>query len=56
MKVLAVVRVDKYGRILIPKRIRDMVGMVPGEYAEMKVYKQGIMITPLHTKKLGKRQ
>jgi len=40
------VTVDKKGRVLIPKEIRDKVGLKAGNKARLKIEKENIIIMP----------
>lgn len=46
--------IDQAGRLVIPKSIRDLVGLVPGE-VEIVVYGAHIEIAPLWTDELVER-
>lgn len=38
--------IDSGGRILLPKRIRDALGLVPGSEVDISPYGSGVQITP----------
>jgi AbrB family looped-hinge helix DNA binding protein len=40
------VTVDNKGRVLIPKEVRDKVGLRPGGKARLKIEKENIVIMP----------
>ncbi|MFA4702168.1 AbrB/MazE/SpoVT family DNA-binding domain-containing protein [Pyrococcus kukulkanii] len=44
------VRIDKKGRIVIPKEMREKIGITEGSYVELEVYnKNAIIIKPLES-------
>jgi AbrB family looped-hinge helix DNA binding protein len=45
-KTMGEITVDDKGRILIPKEIRDKLGLQPGSHARLKVEKGRLIITP----------
>ncbi|MEM2260637.1 MAG: AbrB/MazE/SpoVT family DNA-binding domain-containing protein [Candidatus Methanomethylicaceae archaeon] len=44
---MEIVKVDEKGRIIIPKTIRDKVGVKEGGYVKIKIDEKGITIEPL---------
>ena len=38
--------IDSGGRLLLPKRIRDSLGLVPGTKVDISLYGSGVQITP----------
>lgn len=38
--------IDAGGRLLLPKRLRDSLGLVPGSTVDVSVYGSGVQITP----------
>ena len=40
------VTIDSGGRIVLPKHLRDALGLVPGSTADVSVYGGGVQITP----------
>jgi len=38
--------IDSHGRILLPKQLRDALGLVPGSKVDISSYGGGIQITP----------
>ncbi len=40
------VAVDSAGRVLLPKSIRDALGLVPGSRVDVSVHGNGVQITP----------
>ncbi len=38
--------IDSGGRLLLPKRIRDSLGLVPGSKVDVSLYGSGVQITP----------
>lgn len=40
--------VDKFGRILIPKRVRDDLGLKPGSILHIEETDQEVVLKPLH--------
>lgn len=38
--------IDSGGRLLLPKRLRDSLGLVPGSTVDVSVYGSGAQITP----------
>lgn len=38
--------IDSAGRLLLPKAIRDSVGLAPGSKVDVSVYGAGVQITP----------
>lgn len=42
------VEIDQYGRILVPKEIRDRLGLVAGRELELEVQREGLRLTPAH--------
>ncbi|MEM2511314.1 MAG: AbrB/MazE/SpoVT family DNA-binding domain-containing protein [Candidatus Methanomethylicia archaeon] len=44
---MEIVKVDEKGRIIIPKTIRDKVGVKEGGYVKIKIDEKGIIIEPL---------
>ena len=39
---------DKFGRVVIPKRLREDLGLHPGSVLQIKQYDQKIFIEPVH--------
>lgn len=39
--------IDKFGRVVLPKAIRDELGLVPGAPLNLKRTKQGIELNPI---------
>ena len=37
-------RVDRRGRVTIPKPIRDLVGMTPGNKVRLRVRRDGVLV------------
>ena len=37
-------RVDRRGRVTIPKPIRDLVGMTPGENVRLRARRDGVLV------------
>jgi len=44
---MEVVKVDKKGRLLIPKKIREKVGIKEGSLAKVELKEEGIVIKPM---------
>ncbi|MHB1487225.1 MAG: AbrB/MazE/SpoVT family DNA-binding domain-containing protein [Acidimicrobiales bacterium] len=44
--------IDKAGRLVIPKPLRDLVGLVPGE-VELAAYGNGLRVEPVTTGNLA---
>lgn len=42
-----VTTIDRFGRIVIPKAVRDMFGLKPGETIMVEETKDGILLKPL---------
>lgn len=40
-------KVDSVGRIVVPKPLRDAVGLVPGVLVDVSRYGSGIQVTPV---------
>ena len=40
--------VDKFGRIVIPKQVRDDLGLKPGTVLQIEETDQEVILTPLH--------
>jgi AbrB family looped-hinge helix DNA binding protein len=38
--------IDSGGRLLLPKSIRDSLGLVPGSKVDVSLYGSGVQITP----------
>ena len=38
---------DKYGRIIIPKKLRDAIGLKPGSILHLEVNNQEILLKPV---------
>ncbi len=38
--------IDSRGRLLLPKRLRDVLGLGPGSTVEISLYGSGLQITP----------
>jgi len=45
------VTIDKFGRIILPKSIRQMLGLTPGKEITIKVTDEGFIATPVATAK-----
>jgi antitoxin PrlF len=45
-----IVKVLKKGQIVIPKEIREKIGITPGDRVEVKVVKSDILISPFREK------
>jgi AbrB family looped-hinge helix DNA binding protein len=43
---MATTKLDKFGRIVIPKAIRDRLGLEPGTELEMEEREDGVLIKP----------
>lgn len=43
-------KVLKKGQIVIPKEIREKIGIIPGDRVEVKVVKSDILISPFREK------
>ena len=41
--------IDKYGRVIIPKSIRERLNLLPGEHLFIEMYEDGIFLKPLST-------
>lgn len=41
------VKVDQKGRIIIPKNIREIIGLKEGSYVKIKVHEKRIIIEPM---------
>ncbi len=41
-----VVKIDKFGRLLIPKRLRRQLGLQPGEPVDLETSGKRLIITP----------
>jgi len=53
----AIVRMDDRGRIVVPKKFREKIGLKKGEYVKIRVENNAIIIEPLESiadKYLGK--
>jgi AbrB family looped-hinge helix DNA binding protein len=37
---------DRAGRLLVPKSLRDALGLVPGSEVDVSVYGAGLQVTP----------
>ncbi|MEM0085013.1 MAG: AbrB/MazE/SpoVT family DNA-binding domain-containing protein [Candidatus Methanomethylicia archaeon] len=44
---MEIVKVDEKGRIIIPKTMREKVGVKEGGYVKIKIEEKGIIIEPL---------
>ena len=40
------VTIDSGGRILLPKSLRDSLGLLPGTKADISLYGNGVQVTP----------
>ncbi len=38
--------IDSGGRLLLPKSLRDALGLIPGSKVDVSVYGSGVQITP----------
>ncbi len=38
--------VDSGGRLLLPKALRDLLGITPGSTVDISLYGQGLQVTP----------
>lgn len=38
--------IDSGGRLLLPKRVRDLLGLGPGSTVDVSLYGSGLQITP----------
>ncbi|GAB91680.1 AbrB/MazE/SpoVT family DNA-binding domain-containing protein [Gordonia rhizosphera] len=38
--------IDSGGRLLLPKRLRDLLGLAPGSTVDVSLYGSGLQITP----------
>jgi AbrB family looped-hinge helix DNA binding protein len=38
--------VDRVGRIVLPKPMRDLLGLVPGSTVDVSIYGDGLHLTP----------
>lgn len=45
-----IAKVLKKGQIVIPKEIREKIGIIPGDRVEVKVVKSNILISPFREK------
>jgi len=45
------VTIDKFGRIILPKSIRQMLGLTPGKEITIEVTDEGFIATPVVTAK-----
>ena len=45
-----IAKVLKKGQIVIPKEIREKIGIIPGDRVEVKVIKSDILISPFREK------
>jgi len=45
-----IAKVLKKGQIVIPKEIREKIGIIPGDRVEVKVVKSDILISPFREK------
>ncbi|MCC6018008.1 MAG: AbrB/MazE/SpoVT family DNA-binding domain-containing protein [Candidatus Verstraetearchaeota archaeon] len=43
---MEVVKIDERGRLLIPKKLREMVGIREGGFVEIEVKDEGIVVKP----------
>lgn len=41
-------KLDKFGRIVIPKKVRDDLGLQPGDRLDIREGEGGILLKPLH--------
>jgi AbrB family looped-hinge helix DNA binding protein len=41
--------IDKFGRVVIPKTVRETYHLVPGEHLIVETYKEGILLKPIHS-------
>lgn len=49
--------IDKMGRIVLPKRMRDQLGLVPGSTVDLSLYGDGLHVAPGgRTARLERRQ
>lgn len=39
---------DRFGRIVVPKQIRDHLGLLPGDVLNIEEEKEEIVLTPVH--------
>jgi len=39
--------IDRFGRIVIPKRLRDALGLVPGSIVRIREHEHSIVLDPL---------
>lgn len=39
--------IDKFGRIVIPKSVRESFNLMPGEHLIIEIYKEGILLKPI---------
>lgn len=46
---MEVTRVDKKGRLLLPKKIREMVGIREGGFVRIEAREKGIVVEPLES-------
>src|ERR1700689_2921659 len=44
--MIAIVEIDKLGRLVVPKKVRDAVGMRPGVPLEMEVQGSEVVLRP----------
>ncbi|MEM2405251.1 MAG: AbrB/MazE/SpoVT family DNA-binding domain-containing protein [Candidatus Methanomethylicia archaeon] len=44
---MEIVKVDEKGRIIIPKTMREKIGVKEGSYVKIKMNEKGIIIEPL---------
>lgn len=47
------VTLDKFGRILIPKRLRKILGIKSGQKLELRITGKGISATPVESPDIG---
>lgn len=45
-----VITIDKFGRFVLPKQIRENLGLVPGEPVDIEEINDQIVLKPLHHK------
>lgn len=39
--------IDKFGRIVIPKTVRENFNLIPGEHLAIEIYREGILLRPI---------
>lgn len=50
------ITIDSGGRILLPKSLRDSLGLLPGTKADISLYGNGVQVTPGGDAPLGWRR